>query len=187
MAEPKVMQEGGDWANAAQPGTTPKINSIFDFSAEALGQLKLWLEQQGLNIPVSNILGFSQFTAKYANEDSEGHTTSTTYADPNVSGAAGPSLTGVSPGKYLLMFGGSGTTSSSGSVAMMSVQLNGAGATDTESVEINTVGTHASVSRAIIKTVTAANSTIKLVMRSTGGNDIDFRYRWVLALRYANP
>lgn len=181
------MQEGGDWANAAQPGNVPKINSIFDFSAEALGQLKLWLEQQGLNLPVSNILGFSQFTAKYASEDSEGHTTSTSFGDPNVSGAAGPEITGVPPGKYVLLFGGSGTTSNAASRAILGVNINGAGAADAESAEINTLGPHASVSRAIIKTVTDPNSTVKLVMRSTNGDDIDFRYRWLVTLRYANP
>jgi len=181
------MQQGADWANASQPGTTPKINSIFDFSAEALGQLKLWLEQQGLNLPVSNILGFSQFTARYAAEDSEGHMTSTSFGDPNVSGAAGPEITGVPPGQYVLLFGGSGTTSNAASRAILGVNINGAGAADAEAVEINTVGPHASVSRAIVKTVTVPNTSIKLVLRSTGGNDIDFRYRWLVTLRYANP
>ena len=187
MAEPSIEQPPGDWANAAQPGGVPKITSIFDFSTEALGQLKLWLEQQGLNLPVTNILGFSQFTSRYANEDSEGHMTSTSYGDPNVSGSAGPSITGVSPGKYVILFGGAGTTSSAGSVAYLGVNINGAGASDSEACEINVLSEHASVSRAIIKTVTAANSTVALVLRSSGGNDIDFRNRWLMILRYANP
>lgn len=46
-----------DWANASAPGKAPIITSIFDFSAEALGQLKTWLEQSGLIIPSSQIAG----------------------------------------------------------------------------------------------------------------------------------
>ncbi len=113
--------------------------------------------------------------------------TSTSFGDPNVSGAAGPEITGVPPGRYVLLFGGAGTTSSAGSRAILGVNVNGSGAADSESAEINTLGTHASVSRAIIKTITVPNSSVKLVMRSTGGNDIDFRYRWLVTLRYANP
>lgn len=45
------MSSGQDWTTASAPGGIPKITSIFDFSAEALGQLKVWLEQSGLSLP----------------------------------------------------------------------------------------------------------------------------------------
>lgn len=50
-------QSGQDWASASAPGGTPIIDSIFDFSAEALGQLKTWLEQSGMNLPASTTAG----------------------------------------------------------------------------------------------------------------------------------
>lgn len=40
-----------------QPGLETKINSIFDFSPEALGQLKLWIEQSGLVLPITSFTG----------------------------------------------------------------------------------------------------------------------------------
>ena len=35
----------------------PKIKDIYDFSNEALSQLKTWFEQQGIQIPVSQLVG----------------------------------------------------------------------------------------------------------------------------------
>lgn len=49
-----------DWANATAPGQAPIINSIFDFSAEALGQLKVWFEQSGISLPINQIVGYKR-------------------------------------------------------------------------------------------------------------------------------
>jgi len=43
-----TQEKRDDFATIEAPGTKPKITSIFDFSAEALGQLKLWFEQAGI-------------------------------------------------------------------------------------------------------------------------------------------
>lgn len=51
--------EGG-FPTLTSPGGTPKITSIFDCSAEFLGQLRLWIEQNPPSISVKNILGFNQ-------------------------------------------------------------------------------------------------------------------------------
>lgn len=45
----------GDWASASAPGKRPQIDSIFDFTSEALGELKTWLEQSGLIVPATSI------------------------------------------------------------------------------------------------------------------------------------
>lgn len=50
-------QDSSGWINATAPGVTPKITSIYDFSAEALGQLKLYIEQAGISISPTQILG----------------------------------------------------------------------------------------------------------------------------------
>lgn len=56
------MADSDSWINATSPGVTPKITSIYDFSAEALGQLKVWLEQAGLNIPINQVVGYNSVT-----------------------------------------------------------------------------------------------------------------------------
>jgi hypothetical protein len=48
-----------DFPTLRAPGGVPKIHSIFDFTAEALGQLRLWLEMNPPSIPVDQVLGFN--------------------------------------------------------------------------------------------------------------------------------
>lgn len=57
------MAEGDtprDFATLKPLGTDPKITSIFEVSAEFLGQLKLWFEQNPLKIAFTQITGFTQ-------------------------------------------------------------------------------------------------------------------------------
>lgn len=51
-------------ATDGQPsnGRLPIIRDLYDFTAEALGQVKLWLEQQGMNIPLNQVLGIRYLT-----------------------------------------------------------------------------------------------------------------------------
>lgn len=176
-----------DWTSASAPGATPKINSIFDFSAEALGQLKVWLEQAGMNLPISNIIGFSKFTAKFASEASEAHRNVAGYGDPNVSGVAGPTISGLPNGSYVVTFGGSGTgTAASNVVAYMAVSVNGSTPVDADSCEAQGTG-HYSTSRSILVSLTAGSNELKALYKTSDGTDRgDFRYRWMVAQRYAN-
>jgi hypothetical protein len=47
----------------ANNSSIPRIRSIFDFSAEALGQLKLWLDQNPPIIPLNQVQGIRYLTA----------------------------------------------------------------------------------------------------------------------------
>ena len=48
------------FAQFTPPGKLPKVNSIFDFSDQALAGLRLWLEQNPPAIAVTSIIGFKQ-------------------------------------------------------------------------------------------------------------------------------
>lgn len=48
------QRQSSDFATRTEPGKAPKITSIFDFTAETLGQLRLWLE---MNLPVKTLVG----------------------------------------------------------------------------------------------------------------------------------
>lgn len=65
-------------AHVANENQRPVINNIFDFSAEALGQLKTWLEGAGLAIPITQVLGFSQLTQTVLVAKSAAQTLATT-------------------------------------------------------------------------------------------------------------
>lgn len=174
-----MSENSGDFATFTAPGTTPKINSIFDFSAEALGQLKLWLEQSGLNIGVNQVIGFSQFTP-FVNEVSpEQATSSTSYTDLSTSG---PTLTGLSAGSYVVFFGSSMTAPAS-QTSYMTVYANGADATNPVETQ---VGTNASLSRGFTTRLTGSNNTLQAKYKVSGGANGTFRYRWLIAIKYDN-
>lgn len=47
-----------DFPSLVAPGETPKLTSIFQVSAEFLGQLRLWFEMNPPRVPLENVLGF---------------------------------------------------------------------------------------------------------------------------------
>lgn len=155
------------------------INSIFDFSSEALGQLKLWLEQSGLNVGVNQVLGFSQFTPFVSEVATEELTSSTSYTDL---ATAGPTLTGLSDGSYVVFFGAS-MTAPAAQTSYMTVYANGADATNPIETQ---VGTNASLSRGFTVRLVDSNNTLQAKYKVSGGANGSFRYRWLIAIKYEN-
>ena len=51
------MAGPGDFPTLSPPGSKPIISSIFDFTSEALGQLRLWFEQNPPALSISQIVG----------------------------------------------------------------------------------------------------------------------------------
>jgi hypothetical protein len=49
-----------DFPSLTPAGPVPKIRSIFDFTDEALQQLRLWLEMHPPAVPINSVLGFQQ-------------------------------------------------------------------------------------------------------------------------------
>lgn len=177
----------------AEPANTtaiPHIQNLFGVSYEFLGQLRTWLEQNPPAISVDQIIGFNQTKPQIQTVAAEAHTTSAVYADPNVSGAAGPTITGLPDGVYLVLFGGSGGGDFAHSVTYhMGVSVNGVvPADDTTSAEWGSDrGNTSGIMANLVTLSNAGNNTLKAVYRSSDGTDRgNVRYRWIVAIRQSN-
>lgn len=161
----------------------PKVTSIFDFTEEALEQLAFWLEQRGLHIPVAQILGFSQFTVQAATPvNVQETTTSATFGDL---AHAGPSISGLSDGKYLLQWGALLSTSGP-NAAYMGVSVNGS---------VDGTNLLSTLSTALVPGAYATTATLNNVGNNTvtakyavqtGGQTGTYHLRWLTALRVSN-
>src|SRR5207302_674676 len=141
----------------------PRITSIFDFSAEALGQLRLWLEQNPPAVPITSVLGFSRFTATSATTDGADTSASTTYGD--LAGGSGPTLTGLPDGNYVVLFGAYMRNNTVSQSSAMSLQVNNTSAVDTDFAAVTSPAATAidniSVARAVVKQLNSSgNNTL---------------------------
>ena len=163
------------------PGGKPVVNSIFDFSDSALGQLRLWLEQNPPAVPITSVLGFSQFTAQANVVETEQSTTSTSFTDLTTTG---PSLANLPAGSYVVMWGAI-MVSSTTDGCLMGIQVGGTGASTSEVARVD--GTNrVSATRFALKTLTAASTTITAKYRVASAGTATFGQRFLVALRYAN-
>ncbi len=171
-----------DFPVVAPPGQKPIITSIFDFSTDALGQLRLYFEQNPPAIPITSILGFTQFTASSSTVVTSESTTSTSYTDLTTTG---PEVTGLSDGQYIVFFGANSSNNTAGASALVSVSINGAAASDNDFAGM--AGTdQMSVCKAVPKTLSAGgNNSVRLKYRA-GSNTASFARRWLVVLRYGN-
>jgi len=142
----------------------------------------LWYSTGSAWTAASNAFGPKVYAALTSGES---HFTSTSYGDPNVSGPAGPSLSSLPDGNYVLFFGGSGTMDAGGNGAYMGISVNGGGITDDNACETQLVGTHTSLGRATTATLSSGSNTLAAKYRSASGNDCDFRYRYLVAIKYS--
>lgn len=148
----------------------------------------------GLNVPIGQIVGYSlaagQAAPKVDNVTAEAHTTSAVYAAPNVSGGAGPVLTDLSDGSYLVLFGGSGGGDFANNVTYhMGVSVNGSTPVDAESAEWGSDRGNTSGVMAVIAVLAAGGTSnvLTAVYRSSDGTDRgNVRYRWITAIKLAN-
>ena len=134
-------------------------------------------------IPFSQLQGASQFVVKFATPIfTQESTTSVTYTDL---ATTGPQLTGLSDGRYLVMFGCQVANIGAGEAASMSIDTNGNGAVDADSCVIEPA-THATIMRAVSKDLnTGGNNTFTCKYRVNAGTG-DFLRRWLVVQRYAN-
>lgn len=165
-----------------------RINSIYDFSDQALGELKLWLEGVGLSTPISLVRGFQQFTAQTTARIGIGAAETTSSATYTDLATVGPQLTNIPDGQYLILFGALARTSVNTFAARMSVKVNSTEALDADAV-----------AWVVTDNVTATGFTVK-TLSGGGDNTITARYRvddaaatgiysdrTMAAFRFANP
>lgn len=164
----------------------PVVNSIFDFSAEALGQLKTWLEGAGLAIPITQVLGFSGFTATVDQVTGTDTTTSTSYVSPTT--VTGPTISGLADGQYVVVLKANLKTSSSSGLALASMSYNGSTPLDTDAAVCGvTTGLTSCVGIAKVTLNNGGNNTIDTQFRSEFNTvTVTLGNRTLVALRFAN-
>lgn len=137
----------------------------------------------GLNLPIGQIIGFSQFTVQSDFVITSESTASLVYTNL---ATVGPTLTGIPDGQYLLAFGAQ--TSVTNDTASMSVSVNGVAASDNDSATIGTTGAvGGNIVRFISSTLsTGGNNSVTVKYRTNNGTVVPFLRRWLIALKYAN-
>jgi len=168
------------------------ITSIYQLSPEALEQVAQWVEQRGIRTPISQVVGFSKFTAQIATVATSETRNNTAYGDL---ATAGPTLTLLPSGHYIFWYGaqalhsqdagGSGT-------AYMSPSINGATPSDDVAAKSlgspNTLSPYSSVMSATIADLTLDNNTVKCQYRTGAvlANAGTWNSRFLIALRTGN-
>lgn len=157
--------------------TTPAYK---DFAGWVNGRILV----DGSEIPISQISGFSGFTAQAATPviTSEG-TTSTTFTNL---ATTGPELTGLADGQYVFIFGCS-SVNSGAATAQMSLSYNGAAPSGSDSAD-NSVNVFSGTARAVTKTLSnGGNNTVTCkYMSSSGASTATFYNRWLVGIKFAN-
>ena len=143
---------------------------------------------QNSMIPVAQIRGFSQTVAhQHIIDTSETRAWSSSYGDM---ATVGPKLENLGAGKYLVMYGAQCQTTESGSEPFMSIDVNGAGATDADSVTVQTGSvtiTLPMVRAQVIDLTESDNSIVCKYKRIGNGTTVaTFFARWLIALRIGN-
>lgn len=149
-----------------------------------------FIQVSRLLIPVGQLTGFTQYTANAATQISTQESRSATaYGDL---ATAGPELTGLGAGMYVVFFGATIRVSNDANTAYAALSVNGAAASDTDSISLNVAGSgasgQASLSRVIVKTLSDASNSLAIKYRSSvSGDSSEFSNRWLIALKYSNP
>jgi hypothetical protein len=174
-----------DFPNLTPTERKPKVDSIFDFSDEALQQLRLWLEMHPPAIPVAQVLGFAAFTALPAPTIQPGVAETTNSLVYTNLATVGPQLSGVPAGQYIILFGALASSSTGSAAALMGISINGAVALDAEATGTAQTGGTTAVMTAVVKTLPLASNSIVAKYRVDAGTGTYVR-RWLIALKYSN-
>jgi hypothetical protein len=179
--------QGESFATFTQPGNLPRVTSIFDFSADALAQLRLWLEQNPPVVPITSIIGFTQFTAQAAQVTDSASRTSSTFGDLS-SGAVGPQVTGLPDGQYLIGWAAQ-IAQSGGGNAQMGISVNGddPGSVGQANYFQNGQTTASFGVKFATRTIkNGGGNTVKCLYRNTAGNTVSVQDRSLFVLKFAN-
>ena len=138
-------------------------------------------------IPIVQLQGFSQFTATPVTIVVSEATTSTSYTDL---ATVGPTVSGLSDGKYVLFFSCRVTKPASDGGGRVSLSLNGAAPSDDDMAilaDSSAVAQDTTISRAVQKTLqTEGSNSVTMQYKSITGTSISFALRSLIVLRYAN-
>jgi hypothetical protein len=150
----------------------PKFRSwLIDFIAVNIPQ-----------IPISQIVGFTQFTAKSSTVLTTDEITSTSYVD---AATVGPQIEGLSDGSYVMFYGFQLGEVSNLTSALMSPSINAATPSDDDAARTRSI--QSGTARGVLKTLAGGgNNTVKMQYKRVGGSDGDFERRWLIVLKVGN-
>ena len=141
-----------------------------------------YIQTSNIQIAVSQITGQTLSLTPAGSVTAAQSITATAYGDL---GTVGPELTGLTSGRYALLYGAQASISATVDEALMSIAINGGAPSDNDAaVTANT--NLASIFALSLQTLTAQSNTIESKYRVTGGTGT-FGQRQLIAIRYANP
>lgn len=167
------------------------LQRILNYPEDLPSKFRSWLvDFIAVNIPmipISQIVGFTQFQARSETVTGSQSCTNTNYGNL---ATPGPTLTGISDGAYLIWFGFK-TDQDADCQAFMSLSINGSAASDTDACQTGVDGlagdqVRASISRAVSKSLkNSNNNTIQAKYKAVQGNGSwpSIANRWIIALR----
>jgi hypothetical protein len=183
---------------------SPEVDELTSYERELMDKLfsnprlwpdtaKVWIADyvsQNSLLPISQVQGFTQFTAKQASHNFGGSPSSTTSATfANVSPSV--ELTDISPGQYLLFYGGNGLPGVQ-DLGYIGLSINSAVPVSGEYVQFwggnGPAGGTNSHMLVAYKTLTESINTLTIqIAVQTGGDTFQVNYAFVTALRIGNP
>ena len=138
----------------------------------------------GFQIPVSQLSGFTQYAAQFAVTAGTGTTASSTYG--NLSDGAGPTISGLANGKYLLLYGASAKSSDAAGEFVISPMLNATEASDNDLSVGGGLSESVLFGASLANLSSADNNSVTLRYRTGAtASTATFRYRRVIAIKYA--
>lgn len=159
-----------------------KLTNSLRIPKDTLGYLVEYLALNQPSIPVGQLSGFNQFTVQPSDRlVGDTDITSTTFADPAV-GVAGPEITGLPPGKYLIVFGARLVAAAAANL-FVGVKVNTTEPIDDDSIVTSTTSSHPGIT-AIVKTLSLDSNTLRMRFRTTSGT-ANAKYRWMIAIKSA--
>lgn len=171
-----------EFVQAKPAVTNPVVKTIWDVSTDFLGELRTWQEANPPAVPISQIIGFDQYTAKGDQVTAEESTASNTFTDLTT---VGPQINNIPNGSYVVIFGAS-LQAVGGNELIMGVSVNGA-SPDASHVCESATTTNLSLAHGFLVTLSnGSNSFVAKYRMSAGASAGAARNRWLIALRYSN-
>jgi hypothetical protein len=148
-----------------------------------------YIAVNGLDIPVSQLHGFTGFKPRIAISNSTAATQATSWTD-----LGGPELEGLASGSYLILFGYANSTATfDGSYATGQVGVSINGADPTSNIIYSTEGTNEYFYKTYYYAATVEgngdNNTVGLrykLSSQTGAQDRDWDGAWLVAIKTGN-
>lgn len=143
-----------------------------------------WLKDAPV-FPISQVFGFTQFTAKTtAAISTTESTTSATLADL---ATVGPTLVGLSPGSYLVLWGCDASVSAGTTLGGMAITTGPTFASTIAAGAVTQATAELSIMKFAFVRLTAPTTDLRAKYQSTDGvSSASFANRTLAALKYAN-